>query len=193
MLSRNVRCTLLSLETWVGIAAIFFAQSVPFHGYRKQRGTQVYDSSFSTEETSSEKSNHLPKVQKPWLSSDYLLGSTEMLRRDQRTTDSLQGWGPFIWEKPEATHTQPASNPPWLPKPFNPAGTGIDKLEHLVPGNHNWNHPQKVLSLLPGLPEAKEIRKEGSFDKEALTPGDLEQGFMNEDKEAGLGRHRDTS
>lgn len=175
------------------MAAIFFAQSVPFHGYRKQHGAQVYDSSFSTEETNAEKSNHLPKVQKPWLPSDYLLGSTEMLRRDQRARDSLQGWGPFIWEKPETTHTQPPSNLPWLPKPFNPAGTGIDKLERLVPGNHNRKHPQKVLSLLPGLLEAKETRKEGPFDKEALTPGDLEQGFMDVDKEAVLGRHRDTS
>lgn len=62
-----------------------------------------------------------------------------------------------------------------------------------MPGNHNRKHPQKVLSLLPGLLEAKETRKEGPFDKEALTPGDLEQGFMDVDKEAVLGRHRDTS
>ena len=65
MLSRTVRRALLSLESGVGMAAIFFAQSVPFHGYGKQHGAQVYGSSFSTEETSSEKSNHLPKVQKP--------------------------------------------------------------------------------------------------------------------------------
>lgn len=62
-----------------------------------------------------------------------------------------------------------------------------------MPGNHNRNHPQRVLALLPGLLEAKETRKEGPFDKEALTPGELEQGFMDVDKEAGLGRHRDTS
>lgn len=193
--SGNVSCTLLCLEHRVGTAALFFACSIPPRSHKKQHGAEIYHSSFSAEETTSERSDHLPRVHKTWISSDHTVDSTAMLRRDQRARDSLRS------EAPSSERSQRPLTPG-----HPPICLGFPKhstLLALVWANRSvWCqeittetiHRKFYLCCLPpGLLGAKETRKEGPFDKEALTPGGLEQGFMNVDEEVVLGGHRDTS
>ena len=147
--SGNVSCTLLCLEHRVGTAAVLFACSIPLHSHKKQHGAEIYHSSFSAEETSSERSNPLPRVHKTWISSDHTVDSTAILRRDQRARDSLQS------EAPSSERSQRPLTPrhPPICLGFPNHSTLLALVwangSGLVPGNYNGNHPQKVLSLFP--------------------------------------------
>lgn len=96
----------------------------------------------------------------------------------EQPRDSLQGCGPFIWERPDTTQIRSSSNRPWLTLVSGQSG-GIWSQEIATETIHS--------SLPHGLLGATETRK-GPCEKEALRPGDLEQGSMSVTREVILGQ-----